>query len=119
MNKNTIILMEDDDELRDLYRLHLEAADFNVIAQSNSKGVLQLIEKHYPALVITDMVMPEFEGLEGIFKIIDKHSTPIIAISVHNEYLHMAEDLVTSCLLKPFTGNQLVEEVQRILAQQQ
>jgi len=116
MKDSTIILMEDDDELRALYRLSLEAAGYRVVDQANSRGIDQLIEKHKPALVVTDMVMPNYEGMEGIFKIIDRFNIPIIAISGHSDYLEVAESLVTLCLHKPVTGPRLVAEVERILS---
>ncbi|MGZ3159668.1 MAG: response regulator [Burkholderiaceae bacterium] len=115
MNKNTIILMEDDEDLRELFRLSLEGAGYHVIDQANSRGINQLIEKHQPALIVTDMVMPDYEGMEGIFGIIDKFSVPIIAISGHADYLRVVEPLIASCLKKPITGPRLIEEVERVL----
>lgn len=115
MKTRTIILMEDDTELRELYRLSLEAAGYDVIAQDNSKGIAQLIENHRPALVVTDIVMPDSDGIEGILKIIDKSSVPIIAVSSYAKYLKIVEHLATACLTKPLSGQRLVEEVNNIL----
>jgi DNA-binding NtrC family response regulator len=115
MKNTTIILMEDDEDLRKLFSLSLEASGYTVIEQSNSRGISQLIEKHHPALIITDMVMPDYEGMEGIFKIVDQFEIPIIAISGHAAYLEVAEPIVTSCLSKPITPALLVQEVNRIL----
>ncbi len=118
MREGTVILMEDDEDLSQLYSLSLEAAGYHVITQTNSKNIVNLVEAHHPLVVISDMVMPDFEGLEGIFKIIDHHHIPIIAISAHPNYLSIAETLVSACLLKPFTGARLLEEVNRVVDKQ-
>lgn len=107
--------MEDDDALRELYCLWLEAAGYHVIVQANSKGVMKLIEKHAPALVITEMIMPDFDGAEAIFHIIDQHSTPIIAISYYPHYLELVEKLVTGCLLKPLIAATFIDLIDLIL----
>ncbi len=118
MNKKTILLLEDDDDLRALYCLWLEAADYRVVMQANSKDIDQLIGAHHPALVITDMMMPDFDGVEGIFKILDRYNIPIIAISASESHLHVFGELVTTSLLKPLYEKQLVAEVNRILGMQ-
>jgi len=115
MKTHTIILMEDDEDLRALYRLSLEAAGYHVIDQANSRGINQLIEQHRPALIVTDMVMPDHEGMEGIFKIVEQFEIPIIAISGHADYLDVIEPVVAACLTKPLSGSRLVSEVERIL----
>jgi len=115
MAKRTIILMEDDDALRELYSLWLENAGNHVIAQANSLGMEELIKQHSPALLISDIVMPESDGFEGIFKALALGGMPIIAISAHETYLDIAEHVVSSCLLKPFSGEYLVDEVNRAL----
>jgi len=116
MTKSTIILMEDDEDLRELYRILLEAADYSVILKNDSSNIVKFIDTHRPALVITDMVMPDSEGMEGIFQILqDKKNTPVIAISGYPDYLRLAEPFVSACLLKPLIGSTLVDTVNRVL----
>ena len=115
MNKKTIIILEDDTELSELFRVSLESAGFHVIVQSNSRDICDLIDQHKADLVITDMVMPEYEGMEGIVKVVNQYNVPIIAISQHAEYLHVVETIVTMCLQKPITTDRLLQTVSQIL----
>jgi len=111
----TLVLLEDDRLLRDLYSLWLRNAGYVVFAQPSSQGILDLIDTHQPALIITDLVMPDFDGTEGIFKIIERHSIPIIAISSFPNYLSLVAEVVGATLDKPLTDSRLVGEVARLL----
>ncbi len=81
MKNKTILFLEDDETLRNYFSVALETQGYQVIQDSNSRKITALLEKHRPALLISDLVMPEHEGIEGIFSIIDKYPIPIIAIS--------------------------------------
>jgi DNA-binding response OmpR family regulator len=115
MKTQTIIVLEDDDVLRELIHRSLLTAGYQVISQADSDGIVQLINDYDPALIITDLVMPDHDGMEGIFKVIRQFNIPIIAMSSHEPYLHVAQGIVTSCILKPLNITQLVSEVERIL----
>jgi two-component system, OmpR family, response regulator VanR len=115
MTNKTIIFLEDDEFLRELYSLHLLQQGYEVIQAGNSNDIVKLIEQHKPALLITDLVMPEYEGTEAIFLVIEKFNIPIIAISSYAVFLPMVESVVTTTLLKPFSGDYLVQQVERIL----
>lgn len=116
MPNNCLILMEDDALLRKYYCLGLESSGFDVVQAENSRDIVDLIDKHRPALIITDLVMPDHEGIEGIFKIIEHHSLPIVAVSGYQKFLDIAEKLVTATLLKPVKNDVLVKVVNDILA---
>ena len=116
MIKKTIIVMEDDGDLRRFICTALELKGYRVIQQENSFGIVSLLEMHQPALVIMDLVMPEFEGFEGILKIVDCCSVPIIAISSFPEYFYLVEQMVARCLIKPLEMSTFLHEVDSVLA---
>jgi DNA-binding response OmpR family regulator len=111
----TIILLEDDDLVSELYRVALEVHGFNVVCASNSKDIVKLILHWNPALVITDLMMPEHEGMEGIFRLTEVSEVPIIAMSSNAAWLKLAENLVTRTLLKPLCAEFLLENVWQVL----
>lgn len=66
----TILLVDDEADIRDLYRLVLESAGYSVIAVSNAADALERLAVHAVDLVITDYQMPEIKGdqLIGIIR---------------------------------------------------
>ena len=80
---------------------------------------LGLFHQVHPALVITDIVMPDMEGIELIRKLREDAPTiPILAISGgdHPLYLPAATGLgATAALAKPFAGDELLSLVRRLL----
>lgn len=115
MTGKTILLLEDDNNLRALYQFWLEQAGYHVVPRSSSEAIEQIIEQHQPSLLITDMLMPQFDGVGGVFKILGRYRIPIIAISGDAAHLNVLKRVVVACLLKPFTNEQLQEEVKRAL----
>ncbi len=112
----TIILLEDDDLVSELYRMALEVHGFNVVCASNSKDIVKLVQHWNPVLVITDLMMPEHEGIEGIFNLNAVCTVPVIAMSTNAAWLKLAENLVTRTLRKPLCVEFLLENVWQVLA---
>ena len=115
---STIILLEDDEQLRELYSLHLGRQGHTVIAAGNSAKIGELLYRHQPALIVTDLMMPDHEGMEAIFKIRDLFPVPVIAMSSNPAFLKMAAPLAEATLLKPFSGDELMVQVERLLRSQ-
>lgn len=93
----TILLVDDDQKIRSLYKAMLSSAEHRVIEAQNGKEGLQLFSKHAVDIVITDILMPEMEGLEFILQLHKKDpQVMIIAISgggfnSPDEYLPIAK----------------------------
>lgn len=119
MAGKTIIILEDDDDLRDHYRLVLEAEGYDIVGAANSENILGLITEHSPVLVITDLYMPEHSGSEAILKIINNNNTPIIAVSAFDHMIDSIEYLVDAHMLKPVSNNALVGAVKAVLEKKQ
>lgn len=113
-----IILLEDEDLPRELYKTALECEGYQVICANNSRNLVQLYQQWHPALIVTDLIMPDYEGMEGIFNIKKVTNIPIIAMSVNQHYLQMTEGFVSGTLTKPFSTTELIEKVQMVLANQ-
>ena len=76
-----ILVIEDDDLMRDMLVEMLARDGHEVLSASNGVEGLSRIEDESFELVVTDIVMPEKEGLETILSIRRTQSVPIIAIS--------------------------------------
>jgi len=68
-----ILIIEDVEEARNSIRRTLEMDGYDVITAPDGKKGLDLIQENIPDLVITDIFMPEMEGLETIRRIIQKN----------------------------------------------
>jgi len=74
--KKFLILMVDDEaDFRNILKIKLEAANFGIIEASNGKEALAVLTNTKPDVVLLDMMMPEMDGIETLFKIKDNDRT--------------------------------------------
>ena len=112
-----ILLIDDDDSVRTMLRLTLAHFGHTVIEARNGKEGLELFQHANADLVITDIVMPEKEGLEVLMEL-RKRQPPvkIIAISGWRDYLHVAKLMgAAKVLAKPFSTNVLIAAIDELL----
>lgn len=116
-----ILIVDDDDAIREFLRDALERAGYQVIEAANGFLALELLDRSVD-LVITDIIMPDMEGIEFILKVFKRHpGLPILAISGGGRldavsYLQLAQQLgATRILSKPFTYKELTERVAECL----
>jgi CheY-like chemotaxis protein len=114
----SILVVEDEEKMRDLLRRMLERANFTVMTAPHGREALKLFREHPVDLAITDLLMPEMDGFELIRELITQWpSIRIIAISGADIRLDMARQLGAKAVLKkPVSGAALVEAVEHVLA---
>ena len=122
MPKQTILVIEDDPIVRATVQQILEDADYLVVVAEDGHAGLRAFQLHRPALVITDIIMPEKEGLETIIELKrDYPHVKIIAISgggarLDAQYLPSAKALgADKTLEKPFEPREVIEAVGGLL----
>ena len=77
-----ILVMDDETSVQSLFGQFLEGAGHSVALASNGREGLQLMKQQKPDLIITDIMMPEMDGLELLMNIRKQHlGIPVIAIS--------------------------------------
>jgi CheY-like chemotaxis protein len=119
----SILIVDDDNLFLTMLRAALTRAGYDVLAAPDGYEGLKLYEREPTDLVITDLVMPEKEGLELITQL--KRLNPkvkIIAISGAREgfvkdYLKIAKALGAQRVVgKPFTEQEILEAVSEVLS---
>ena len=119
-----ILVIDDDDQVRSLLRDMLELAGYQVVDAPNGKAGARLYRQSPTDLVITDIFMPEKEGLETIRELRqDFPEVKIIAISGGGRmgdfaYLPAAEKFgALRTFVKPFDLHQLLSAVRELLGE--
>ncbi len=122
-NMARILVVDDEDLVRLTLRQMLEAGGHEVIEAANGKQGVALEAENPVDLVVTDIIMPEQEGIETIVQLRRKNpSLKIIAISgggrmKNMDFLKIAANVgADATLTKPFSTQELTEVVNRCLA---
>jgi hypothetical protein len=114
-----ILVIDDDPAIIAFTSDTLSEAGFEVRAAKNGSGAAALVREHGIELVITDIIMPESEGLETIRHLRREYpALPIIAISgaFGGQFLKPARTFgVQAAIQKPFSAEELMEVVRRTL----
>ena len=117
-----VLVLEDNEAYRSLISEVLAQAGFEVHSSPNGRDVVTLLARHHIDLLITDLSMPERDGIEILTELRYSHPhLPVIAISgdipLNRElYLTLAEKLgAARVLAKPFTMEQLVAAAREAL----
>lgn len=116
-----IHIIEDDPQVREVLSVALQKAGYVIREASNGREAIDLIINDPPDLIITDIIMPDMDGLELLMGLRGtKSDLPVIAISgvsVHSEtYLRAAAHLgARKVLMKPFSEEDLLSAVAEAL----
>lgn len=118
MNATTILLVDDDQNIREIIRLYLEKENYHVEEAADGIEAIRQIEKLNPQLVILDIMMPILDGIEVCRQIRKFSKVPIIMLSARAE----DEDRIMGLELgaddyiaKPFHPREVVARVNAVL----
>ena len=121
MNKGRILVVDDEDSIRELIVFNLEQQGFKAVEAADGIEAMNRIKEEKPDLIILDLMLPKMDGLEVCQKV--RHSReyssiPIIMLTARGEEVDKivglemgADDYVT----KPFSPRELMARVKAIL----
>jgi DNA-binding response OmpR family regulator len=114
----TILLVENDEEFRQHLADGIRSAGHRVVEAANGSDGLARFDTDAPALVITDIVMEQVEGIELLLDIRKQApELPVIAISGNDQYLRNSRKLgATRALLKPFRVRELLDCIDDLIS---
>ena len=118
----TILLVEDDDLVRDMLNQMLTRASHQVISAANGEEAAEVLTKSNPDIMVTDIIMPKKSGITLISEVKNKHpQMEIIAISGGGRldptgYLDLSESLgATVSFEKPIDKAALLMAIDLLL----
>jgi len=115
-----ILLAEDNRDVQQLLRIHLEKRGFQVMVVADGREAVAMLERERFHLVFMDYNMPEMDGPEATRRVRQKGDrTPIIALTAHSrkEMIdHFVASGVDDYLCKPFKQKQLVAVLEKWIA---
>jgi DNA-binding response OmpR family regulator len=117
-----ILVVEDDNELREMLKVSLTRKSFTVLEAENGRDAIIHFKPSVTDLVITDLIMPEEDGLKVIMKLRElKPSLKIVAISGGGKpgpgsYLNLAKLLgADEVYSKPFSVTEMINRIEELL----
>ena len=114
MPEFTVLVTDDDQDIRDGIEIYLKNEGYRVLKAGNGIEALELLEENEVHVIVLDIMMPQMDGISATFKIREQRNIPIIMLSAKAEdsdKIHGlsvgADDYVT----KPFHPMELVARV--------
>lgn len=119
----TILVIEDDDQFREMLAQMLDQAGHQIEVAANGVTGMERFRDNAPDLVITDILMPEKDGIDTILEMKrEREDVKIIAISGGRRVITPQFNLDSAALIgvkqtlaKPFTRQQLLQAIQEAL----
>jgi len=121
MRKNKILIVEDEDDIRDLIHFHLYKHNYEIFEATNGLDAEQIAINKQPDLIILDIMIPQLNGLELCKKLKQNPKTKeikIIFLSAKSEEEDIVKGLELGAedyLTKPFSPKILLVKIKNIL----
>jgi len=118
MNNHTILIVDDDDKIREILGVYFTREGFTVAEAADGVEAIRKVEQVKPALILLDIMMPVLDGIEVCRQIRKFSRIPIIMLSARAE----DEDRITGLeigaddyIAKPFNPREVVARVNAVL----
>lgn len=111
MNKSLILVVEDDNSVKNLITTSLKAHDYRYLTAQNGASTILEASSHNPDIVLLDLGLPDMDGIDVIKKIRTWSNLPIIVVSARSEDSDKIEALDAGAddyLTKPFSIEELL-----------
>ncbi|WP_410768292.1 winged helix-turn-helix domain-containing protein [Fontibacillus sp. BL9] len=118
---NTVLVVDDDSEIRDVIHIYLRNEGYRVIDAVDGLDALDVIKTIPIQLIILDVMMPRMDGISACIKIREISNAPIIMLSAKEEDIDKITGLTTGAddyMIKPFNPLELLAWVKAQLRRQ-
>jgi len=121
MPEQTLLIIEDEEDIQELIAHGLSKAGFRLLNASNGREGFVLAVDHHPDLILLDWMMPEVNGIETLRRLRRDTRTaniPVIMLSAKTEVDNKSEGLDAGAddyLAKPFSPKELLSRVNAVL----
>jgi len=120
MSLDTILVIDDEIQIRMLLEITLSAKGYKIVEAATGKEGLALAASVHPALIILDLGLPDYDGLEILRKLRDWYFKPIIILSVKNteeDIVKALDNGANDYLTKPFRTGELLARIRMAIRQ--
>jgi DNA-binding response OmpR family regulator len=121
MRLQTILIADDNDDLRDMMRQLLESRGYRVLEAADGREAVEAAVRERPALVIMDLGMPHLDGLSAVAEIrrhVAAPETEILIVSAYDRLEYRTEAVAAGCggfITKPVDPVALLKAVSLLL----
>ncbi|WP_234567959.1 response regulator transcription factor [Rhodohalobacter sp. 614A] len=121
MSKQTILVVDDEQDLLDLIEYNLRQEGFNVLKAENGKDGIQMAKENMPDLVLLDIMMPQMDGIEVCDRMREDSTLthiPIIFLTARSDEKTEIEGLnkgADDFITKPISTSKLISRIKAVL----
>jgi two-component system alkaline phosphatase synthesis response regulator PhoP len=113
-----ILVVDDEEPIRQLASLYLEKEGFQVACAADGPEAIEMAQRQKPALVVLDVMLPTIDGFEVCRRLRQDSEVPILMLTARNEDVDKIVGLELGAddyLTKPFNPREMVARVKAIL----
>ncbi|MEW9672450.1 response regulator transcription factor [Ammoniphilus sp. 3BR4] len=114
MEKEVILIVDDEKEIRNLIEIYLRNEGFHVVMATNGQEALSIVQQQDIHLIILDIMMPKMDGIQFCRKVREWKEMPIIMLSAKTDDMDKILGLTTGAddyVSKPFNPIELMARV--------
>jgi two-component system phosphate regulon response regulator PhoB len=119
--QNSILIIEDEPDIREMLKFSLEAANFTVYEAGDAQQANLMIAKNLPDLILLDWMLPNLSGIKYAKQLKQQELTrdiPIIMLTAKAEEENKVKGLETGAddyITKPFSPRELIARIKTVL----
>lgn len=114
MDKETVLIVDDEKEIRDLVEIYLKNEGYNTLKAETGIDALNILEHTTVDLIVLDIMMPKMDGIQACMKIREEKNMPIIMLSAKSQDMDKINGLITGAddyMTKPFNPLELMARI--------
>lgn len=114
MEKEIVLIVDDDIEIANLIAIYLQNEGYEVVKADNGLRALEVLKGTNVDLILLDIMMPQMDGIEACMKIREEKNMPIIMLSAKTEDMDKIWGLTAGAddyIAKPFNPLELIARV--------
>ncbi|EMT52044.1 MULTISPECIES: response regulator transcription factor [Brevibacillus] len=114
MEEITILVVDDEEEIRNLIAIYLQNEGYRVLKAADGVEALEMLRREEVQLLILDVMMPRMDGIQACLKIREQQHLPIIMLSAKSQDMDKIYGLSTGAddyMTKPFNPLELIARV--------
>lgn len=114
VSKETILIVDDEKEIRELIAIYLKSEGYRVLQARDGEEGLELLKKNEVHLIVLDIMMPKIDGIHMCMKVREIEEMPIIMLSAKTQDMDKILGLTTGAddyVTKPFNPLELIARI--------